>query len=348
VISEPAKEKAAVNARDLLDADTPDTVRLAVAEATALGDAALKRIGYSAEEARIIVDQLVDNSLCGYRFAGLPRILAIAGDEKTRAARAPVRIVHETPLSALIDGGNNVGYLSCYRGAEITVQKASTSGLAAVGVYNSYYSGRNAYFVEKIVRAGLVVFHVASAQPRVLPMGGTKPALGTNPICFGFPSSKGPVVFDMGTASLMWGEVMLHAHLGWPLPEGVGFDEQGHPTRDADAALKGGVVPFAGHKGYGLSFAAQALGLLAGAALARGKVQDYGFLFWAINPDLLLPGGEFPQQMTELVTSIKATPRQPGVDEIRVPSERAYRERERRRKEGIVLERKVVESLRAL
>ena len=52
--------------------------------------------------------------------------------------------------------------------------------------------------------------------------------------------------------------------------------------------------------------------------------------------------------MTELVTSIKATPRQPGVDEIRVPSERAYRERERRRKEGIVLERKVVESLRAL
>jgi len=348
VISEPAKEKAAVNARDLLDADTPDTVRLAVAEATALGDAALKRIGYSAEEARIIVDQLVDNSLCGYRFAGLPRILAIAGDEKTRAARAPVRFVHETPLSALIDGGNNVGYLSCYRGAEITVQKASTSGLAAVGVYNSYYSGRNAYFVEKIVRAGLVVFHVASAQPRVLPMGGTKPALGTNPICFGFPSSKGPVVFDMGTASLMWGEVMLHAHLGWPLPEGVGFDEQGHPTRDADAALKGGVVPFAGHKGYGLSFAAQALGLLAGAALARGKVQDYGFLFWAINPDLLLPGGEFPQQMTELVTSIKATPRQPGVDEIRVPSERAYRERERRRKEGIVLERKVVESLRAL
>ncbi|OGA48309.1 MAG: lactate dehydrogenase [Betaproteobacteria bacterium RIFCSPLOWO2_12_FULL_62_58] len=332
----------------MLDADTPDTVRLAVAEATALGDAALKRIGYSAEEARIIVDQLVDNSLCGYRFAGLPRILAIAGDEKTRAARAPVRIVHETPLSALIDGGNNVGYLSCYRGAEITVQKASTSGLAAVGVYNSYYSGRNAYFVEKIVRAGLVVFHVASAQPRVLPMGGTKPALGTNPICFGFPSSKGPVVFDMGTASLMWGEVMLHAHLGWPLPEGVGFDEQGHPTRDADAALKGGVVPFAGHKGYGLSFAAQALGLLAGAALARGKVQDYGFLFWAINPDLLLPGGEFPQQMTELVTSIKATPRQPGVDEIRVPSERAYRERERRRKEGIVLERKVVESLRAL
>lgn len=341
-------EKSAVDMRNLLDADTPDTLRLSVAEVTELGASALERIGYSAEEAQIIVDQLVDNSLCGYRFAGLPRILAIAGDAKTRAARAPVRIVHETPLSALVDGGNNVGYISCYRGAEITIQKARTSGLAAVGVYNSYFSGRNAYFVEKIVRAGLVVLHVASAQPRVLPIGGTKPALGTNPICFGFPSTNGPVVFDMGTASLMWGEVMLHAHLGRSLPEGVGYDDQGRPTLDANAALQGGVVPFGGHKSYGLSFAVQALGLLAGAALARGKVQDYGFLFWAINPDLLLPGGEFPQQMAELVRSIKATPRQPGVDEIRVPSERAYRERERRRKEGIVLERKVVESLKAL
>jgi hypothetical protein len=29
-------------------------------------------------EARIITDQLIDNSLCGYRFAGLPRIVIAA------------------------------------------------------------------------------------------------------------------------------------------------------------------------------------------------------------------------------------------------------------------------------
>jgi LDH2 family malate/lactate/ureidoglycolate dehydrogenase len=62
----------------------------------------------------------------------------------------------------------------------------------------------------------------------------------------------------------------------------------------------------------------------------------------------MLPGGDFKQQMSAFVRAIKATPRQPGVDEIRIPSERAYRERERRRAEGIVLERKVVESLQAL
>jgi len=337
-----------MTATDLIDPDTPDTVRLSAAEAAALGERALSRVGYTGEEARIIVDQLVDNSLSGYRFAGLPRILAIAGDEKTRERRTPVTIVHETPLSALMDGGNNVGYIVAYRAAEVAIRKAREHGMASVGAYNSYYSGRNAYFVEKVVKEGLVAFHIASAKPRVLPPGGARPALGTNPICFGFPSDDGPVIFDMGTASLMWGDVMLHEKLGLELPEGIGFDEEGRPTRDPAATLRGGVGTFGGYKGYGLSFTVQALGLLAGAALARGQVQDYGFLFWALDPNLMLPGGEFKSQMSELVKKIKATPRQPGVDEIRVPSERAQRERERRRKEGIVVDRAVIDALKAL
>jgi LDH2 family malate/lactate/ureidoglycolate dehydrogenase len=334
--------------RDLLDADRPDTVRLTVAAAVALGEGALTRVGYSGEDARIIVDQLVDNSLCGYKFAGLPRILAIAGDERTRSPRASVRVVHETPVSALLDGGNNVGYIAAYRAAEVAIRKAAESGMASVGAYNSYYSGRNAYFVEKIVRAGLVAFHVSSAYPRVLPPGAARPMLGTNPICFGFPSGDGPVIVDMGTASFMWGEVMLHAHLNEPLPDGVGFDEHGNPSRDANAVLKGGVAPFGGYKGYGLSFAIQALGLLAGAALTRGEVRDYGFLFWVLDPRVMLPGGEFEAQMSEYVRQIRSAPRRPGVSEIRIPSERAMRERERRRAEGIVIERKVLKALQDL
>ena len=331
-----------------LDPDTPDSIRLTPEEALALGERALGRVGYSGEDARIIVEQLVDNALCGYKFAGLPRILAIAGDEKTRTGRTPVKTVHETPLSALLDGGNNVGYIVAYHAAELAAKKARGHGMASVGAYNSYYSGRNAYFVERIVEQGLVALHIASAQPHVLPPGGARPALGTNPICFGFPSEEGPVMFDMGTAALMWGDVMLHERLGELLPEGIGYDEQGSPTRDPAATLRGGVGTFGGYKGYGLSFAVQALGLLAGAALARGEVQDYGFLFWALDPEVMLPGGAFKSQMSELVRRIKATPRQPGVDEIRIPSERARRERERRRVEGIVLERKVIDALKAL
>jgi LDH2 family malate/lactate/ureidoglycolate dehydrogenase len=333
---------------DLLDQDGPDTVRLSEAEARALSNHALSRVGYVAQEAAIITDQLVDNALCGYRFASLPRILTIAEDARTGKQRTPPRIVRETASSALVDGGNTVGYVAAFRGAEIAVAKAKSSGLAMVGVYNSYYSGRNAWYVEHIVKSGLVAIHTCSASPHVLPPGGRAPVLGTNPFCVGFPSANGPVIYDIGTASVMWGEVQLMARLGQELPEGVGFDADGNPTRDAAQAAKGGVAPWGGHKGYGLSFVVQALGLLAGAALAHGNVADYGFLFIAIDPTMTLPDGAFEVQMTALVDQIKATPRQPGVDEIRIPSQRAFRERKRRRVEGIVLDRKVVDALNAL
>jgi LDH2 family malate/lactate/ureidoglycolate dehydrogenase len=333
---------------DRLDRDTPETIRLTVPEATALGVRALQSLGLSEDDVRIIVDQLIDNALCGYPFASLPRILAIAQDAKTRQPRQPVRVMHDTPVSALLDGGNNVGYVAVYRAAQIAIDKAHRHQFAVVGVYNSYYSGRNAYYVEMLANAGLVGIHFASGQPHVVPPGGTRPALGTNPLCVGFPSAHGPVIFDMGTASLQWGEVLLHAHLGLPLPEGVGLDQDGRPTRDARETVLGGVLPFGGHKGYGLSFVVQAMGLLAGAGLARGQVQDYGFLFLAFDPGLLIPAEQFTHQMSELVARIKATPRQPGVEAIRIPSERAFRERERRRTEGLMFERKVIAALHAL
>lgn len=291
---------------------------------------------------------VIDNSLCGYRFAGLPRILAIARDAKTGAVRTPVRVIHETSTSALVDGGNNVGYVAVYRGMEIAIAKAKAAGVASVGVCNSYYSGRNAYYLGRIALAGLVGLHSASGAPHVVPPGGTRPALGTNPIAFAFPSTAGPVVYDIGTASLMWGEVLLSAETGEELPAGLAFDADGNPTRDPRAAAAGGVAPWGGHKGFGLSFAIQALGLLAGAAVPRGKAQDYGFLFLAVDPAAMLPGNDFAARMTELVQVIKATPRQPGVAEIRLPSERAFRERERRQVEGILVDRAVIAALEVL
>src|SRR5713101_5093772 len=135
----------------LLDQDTPDTIRLSVAEATALGARALHSLGLPDDDVRIIVDQLIDNALCGYPFASLPRILAIAQDAKAQGPRQPVRVVHDTPVSALLDGGNNVGYVAVYRAAQIAIDKARASQFAVVGVYNSYYSGRNAYYMEMLV-----------------------------------------------------------------------------------------------------------------------------------------------------------------------------------------------------
>ena len=181
-----------------------------------------------------------------------------------------------------------------------------------------------------------------------MPPGATRPALGTNPIAFGFRSADGAVIFDIGTAFPMWGEVLFAAETGVALPPGVGFDADGNPTEDGRAAVRGGVTAFGRHKGYGMAFAIQALGLLAGAAIPRGQVQDYGFLFLVVDPGTLLPGNPFAEQMSQLVTAIQATPRQPGVEEVRIPSQRAFRERERRRAEGILVDGAVIAALKVL
>lgn len=335
-MSSSAPAQARVSAFDV----EGDVVHLMPDAARSLGERALQGLGYTAGEAAIITDQLVENALSGYIFAGLSRILVIEGEPKLREPRRPLSIISETPNSALIDGGNNVGYLAVSHAADVALRKAKEARFAVVGVNDSWYSGRNAYYVERLARDGLVVIHTSSAKPRVAPHGGAAAALGTNPISIGFPSDAGPVILDMGTSSIMWGDLLMMARLGEPLPEGIAIDREGRPTRDAAQVVDGGAaLPFAGHKGYGLSFAIQALGLLAGAALPRGQPQDYGFLFIAFDPGLTVPTEQFKAQMADLVARIKATPRQEGVEEILVPSERGFRERERRLKQGFTIDR---------
>ena len=62
----------------------------------------------------------------------------------------------------------------------------------------------------------------------------------------------------------------------------------------------------------------------------------------------MLPGDEFRRHMSEMLARVKAVPRQPGVDEIRLPGERSKRERERLRREGIEIDRKIYDALLAL
>jgi L-2-hydroxycarboxylate dehydrogenase (NAD+) len=323
-----------------------DRVRLSASEARALAEQVLARIGYDAEEARIVADHVLDAALCGYEYSGLPKILNVAEHRRLREPRRPMRALHETDVSVLYDGGNNVGMVTMYHATQAAIAKARGRGFALAGVNNSWVSGRSAHYVEMIARAGLVGIHTVSSTRHVAPPGGTRAALGTNPIAFGFPTLREPVVIDLGTSAFMSTDMMFRERRGELLPEGVAIDAQGRPTRDAALARQGAILPFGGYKGFALALAMQALGVLAGSGADVEK--SYGYLVIAIKPDLLVPLDEFRRDLTGMIERVKATPRQPGVAEIRIPSERAFRERERSLREGIVIDRKIYEALLAL
>jgi len=321
-------------------------VRLSVEDARELAEGALRGIGYRADEARIIANHVIDAALCGYEYSGLAKILNVLEDAHFRLPRRPLAVLRETDVSIAFDGGNNVGMVALHHAAESAIRKAAAHGIALVSVTDAWMSGRSAYYVEMIARAGLVAIHTASSSRLVAPPGGTQPVLGTNPIAIAVPSSHGPVVLDMGTSAFMMTEVMLRERLGELLPEGVALGPDGEPTRDPGLARRGALLPFGGYKGFGLSLMMQALGLLAGSGSDAGS--DYGYLFVAFRPDLIGPPEVFERQMTRLIERVKETPRQPGVDEIRIPSERAFRHRERALREGLEIDQLVADALDAL
>jgi LDH2 family malate/lactate/ureidoglycolate dehydrogenase len=328
----------------------PGRVHLSVAEARELAEGALCGIGYDADEARIVTDHVIDAALCGYEYSGLAKILNVADSDHFKAPRRPMKVVRETSVSIAFDGGNNVGMLSLYYAAEATIKKAAAHGIALISVNDAWMSGRSAYYVEMIAKAGLVAIHTASSSKLVAPFGGAKAVLGTNPLGIAVPSSREPIVLDIGTSAYMMTEVMLRERLGEELPEGVAIGPDGAATRDAALARRGALLPFGGnnggYKGFGLALMIQALGLLAGAG--SDQQSDYGYLFIAFRPDLIGPADAFKTQVTELIDRVKATPRQAGVDEIRIPSERAFRSRERSLREGLTIDQLVYDGLTGL
>src|SRR2546422_3169440 len=315
---------------------SPERVHLSVAEARALSERALRGVGYEPEEAHILADHVVDAALCGSEYSGLPKLLNVAEHARFKAPRAPMRALKETTVSVLFDGGNQSGMLGMYYATNAVIERAQRHGFALVGVNNIWMSGRSAYYVEMAARAGLIGIHTVAAPPMVAPPGGARAALGTNPIAFGFPMEGDPLVIDLGTSAFMGTDLQFRQRLAIPLPEGVAIDERGRPTTDAAAARRGALLPFGGHKGYALALAMHALGVSA------------EYLFIAYKPDLFVPLKEYRRALTAEIAAIKATPRQASVDEIRIPGERAHRERARLAREGIEIDRRIHDALTRL
>src|ERR687891_1358020 len=86
-------------------------MQLSIADATHLAVRALLHVGMGEHAARIVADHLVDANLCGHEFSSLPRVLAIAEELRRKPPPGEIRVVRETPSSAVIDGGDNVAYV---------------------------------------------------------------------------------------------------------------------------------------------------------------------------------------------------------------------------------------------
>jgi len=308
-------------------------MRYPVNEVRTLLERVFRAHGATADEAATLADVLIEAELRGRPTHGLIRAPAIARSLRERS-HGTIRIVEERGPLVRIDGGDQSGYLVAAFMADTAVRVARRQGHALLGARNTRHSGMLGYYVSRVAEAGVVALMMADCGPLVTPWGARDPVLGTNPIAAAFPATPYPVLIDLGTGSTTYGAVQHARETGSLLPEGCALDAEGRPTTDPERVSA--IVPFGGHRGYAIALMVQILsGAFVGAAPVPDGRSDYGIFMLAMRPDLFCSRDEYENRIAEVIRRVKsARPLRAG-DEIRIPGERAWREREHRLRDGL-------------
>ena len=323
-------------------------MQLTISSATDLAVRILTRHGMSILPARQVADHLVDANLCGHEFSSLSRLTAIVQGMRGKNP-GEIRVVRETPFSAQIDGGDHVAYVVSLHAIDKAIALCGKTGIAVVCANNTWFSGRLAYYVERAARQGFIALHTTNTTARVAPHGGIDHILGTNPFAIAFPGADDPLIIDIGTSSTSWGDVLLSKAKGEPLAPGVAVDIDGQPTLDPDAALEGAFLAWGGARGSGLSCAVHLLGILAGTPAVIPDVSNYGLFFLVINPDLIMPDGQYKARVSEFRRALSSSRPAPGAGPVRAPGDGSLQRRKRALEAGVVqVDGKVYTQLLAL
>ena len=208
---------------------------------------------------------------------------------------------------------------------------AKTNGVAVLSIKGCYHFAALWPETEYLAKQNLVGFACTAFKPSVAPAGAKKAFFGTNPISMAWPrNGQDPVVFDMATATMAKGEVMIAARDGHPLPDGVGLDANGKPSNDPAEILKGVLLPFGGYKGSAISLMVElfAAGLTGDVFSYEAQENDNndggppsgGEFIMAFNPEIISSPNweEHCANFFKKLTSI---------DGVRLPGSRRYKNR---------------------
>ncbi|MBZ0216210.1 MAG: Ldh family oxidoreductase [Fimbriimonadaceae bacterium] len=305
-----------------------------------------------------VANNLVWSELIGRENFGLLRLPVYLERVAKGGLKCPCA-PHFTRVSESIsnlDADSGFGQFAANLATDEAISLARNNGIGTVGVRNSNFFGTGAYFVNKIANQGMIGLAMSNSFPKVVAYGGLKPVFGTNPFAFGAPRANGEnLIFDMATSALAGSTVREHIDKGKPLPEGMAIDSDGVAITDPSKVAEGALLPVAGAKGYGLALLVEILaGVLTGAGVSDGVTSMYkdrsapgdnGHFVIAIDTRRFMPIEQFHARFEALVAMIKSSR---GSNEILLPGEIRWRNREQNSKAGIKLgdaTRSVVEKI---
>lgn len=296
--------------------------------------------GFSTEDSKSITDYLMWAEMSGIKTQG---IIKMTGTEPLQNIKPKheIKIERDTKLSQLINGGAKPAPLVSQKATGVAIEKAKEHGFGIVGVRNTFSSnGAQAFYAEKIANEDLIGIVCSRSPASVTGFGSIDPLWGTNPIGFGFPTENEPLVFDMATSAMTFYGLILAKARGEKIPDNMAIDADGNPTNNPERAMNGAILPFdRGYKGAGLGMVIEMLaGPLVNSAWIDNKTftEEWGSLFMAIDPNLLVDTDVFKKNASNLISKVKGSRKKEGAEEIRLPGERATEARKEAESTGEV------------
>lgn len=213
------------------------------------------KIGYTEELAQLGSEVLVSADLRGVDSHGVARLSGyIRLWEKGRVNSTPnIKIIHETPSTAVMDGDASLGLMVAPKAMEIAMAKAEQVGTGWVSVKNSNHYGIAGYHSMMALEKDMIGISMTNASPLVAPTFSAERLLGTNPISVAIPACKQPpFVADMATTTAANGKLEILQRKGLEAPDGWIQSKDGSPTTNAHGVKEGGaLLPLGGDKEHG-------------------------------------------------------------------------------------------------
>jgi (2R)-3-sulfolactate dehydrogenase (NADP+) len=327
---------------------------VSIGELEALICAALVASRTSQLNARPVARALTQAEVDGQKGHGLSRVPTYAAQAKAGKVdgHATPSVRQSRSASLMIDVANGFAFPAIDLALERLPGLARANGLAAAGFVRSHHFGVVGRHVERLAEVGLVALAFGNTPRAIAPWGGKRALYGTSPLAFAAPQRDAPpLVVDMALSQVARGKILTAAQRGESVPADWAVDEDGRPTTDAKAALKGALQPIGGAKGAALALMVEVLAVaLTGAHFgfeassffdAEGPPPGVGQLLLAIDPAAFAGRELFLDRLAALVGMIEADAG------ARLPGSRRLAQRAKARRDGVTVDAKLLAEVRA-
>ncbi|MCC7368651.1 MAG: Ldh family oxidoreductase [Chloroflexi bacterium] len=316
--------------------------------AQGLCEAVFQRLGFSEREVQDCTYAIMFATLRGLDSHGIVSILPGVSSSVKRGQTQPnaeIITLRESSIAAVYKGNRAAGPVIAAHAMRAAMGRAKQYGIGAVTTVHCAHFGAASAYAAMALSEGMFGLVMCNAAAHVAPFGGAGSLHGTNPIAYAAPGKDGPpIVLDIATSMVASGQLAKAARRGQSIPLGWAVDADGKATTDPAAGLKGSLMPFGGHKGYGIAVLVDLLtGALSGSTLGLDvqqsnpdpEVGGQAFFFLAIDPEFFSSREVFAAQVDKLTRDAKSIKPAEGFSEVLLPGELEWREEQKRKASGI-------------